>query len=310
MTTQILRFSNIDISPETRSDLFISSLRKSQRSKQIAQLLEYATFERWVVLEGNAVNDNIYLNNQSTSSAIQVYAERLYDTLKEWLIRCPNKIPTVLIDISSMSRPVMAGLITAMNEVASNRNLELKVGYTIASFSPPPKVLPPNEDIRPISESLAGWPNDTSAKTALIVALGYETGKAEGACEYFDASDTWVFIPKSPLVEYDEQVLQNNDDLIRRVSARHRAINYPVDNPAQAFGELASVISTLTSNSNPIVLPFGPKVFFIFAALLSSLYPQMGVWHVSSDNSDAADDQIGSKHVVGFCVALGPTQKL
>lgn len=308
MTMKILHFFNIDISPETKFDLFISSFTKAPRSKQIAQLLEGAIFEQWAVLEGDKEN-TLSVDSRFGPSVVPVSVEGLYGALREWLARCQNNVPTVFVDISSMSRPVMASLITAMSDFASDRQVELKIGYVIASFSPPPTTLPPNEDIRPISESLAGWPNDTSAKTALIVALGYETGKAEGACEYFDASDTWAFIPKSPLVQYDEQVLKNNDDFIRRVSARNRVINYPVDNPAQAFGELASVISILAPRSNPIVLPFGPKVFFIFAALLSFLYPQMGVWHVSSDNSDAADDQVGSKYVVGFCVALGPMQK-
>src|SRR5690606_21259442 len=138
-----------------------------------------------------------------------------------------------------------------------------------------------NEDICPVSSFFAGWPNNASATTSLIIGLGYEREKAEGACEYFDASDAWLFTPKSPITQYDEEVYINNKALIERLNRKNRILNYSVCAPAATFGELVSLILETSPKFNIVILPFGPKIFYMLSLIAATVYREIGIWNVT-----------------------------
>lgn len=189
---------------------------------------------------------------------------------------------------------------------AAARRISVVFGYVIAPFSPPADGLPPNEDIKPISDWFAGWPSDAAATTARIVGLGYQRAKAEGACEYFDASETWAYVPQSPLKAYDAVVEHNNKELLQRVKRRDRALTYSVNRPSETFGQLAATVSGLVREANPVLLPFGPKIFFAINLLVAALYRETGVWHVTDDASAPEAIQDASAYSVAFLAELGP----
>jgi hypothetical protein len=202
----------------------------------------------------------------------------------------------------------MAEVISQLLILASDREVMITVAYALAAFTPPPLSLPPNEDIRPVHERFAGWPNDSTASTALIVALGYERDKAEGACEYFDPSETWVFAPNSPIRDFDDAVFNNNKELLTRAERGHLRIDYPVDDPERAFGELVGVVSALLLRTTPLILPFGPKIFFALCLLVSYLHKEVGVWLVTGDLESIAVEHEASGHLIAFDVCFGPSQ--
>jgi hypothetical protein len=204
-----------------------------------------------------------------------------------------------------MSRSLLAEIFRNIFQNADECELLVTVMYAFAAFTPPPNDMPANADICPVLEAFAGWPDTSGASTALIVGLGYERQKAEGACEYFDPTETWVFAPRSPLTEYDVAVLDNNAELLARADRRARKIDYKVDEPERTFGQLVSTISSVRARATPVLLPFGPKLFFVISLFVSFLYPEVGVWVVTGDLVDPGEDHEASGHVVAFEAYLG-----
>jgi hypothetical protein len=158
--------------------------------------------------------------------------------------------------------------------------------------------------------SLVSWPTHPAASTSLIVGLGYEREKAEGACEYFDPNETWVFVPQSPILAYDEAVMTNNNDLIARAHRQKREQLYQVNNPSQTFGQLASLVSAIAKRENPVLLPFGPKIFFALALVVAAIYPELGVWYVTGDSNSEGVDLHASDHLVGFRFEISPLRAI
>ena len=117
-----------------------------------------------------------------------------------------------------------------------------------------------------------------------------------------------MFTPKSQISAYDEQVTANSKELIARAVRSDREIAYSVDDPEETFGELVTAESSLLSRSNPLILPFGPKIFFAISLLVSLLYKEVGVWLVTGDLAGLAVDHQASNHVIGFNFEIAPAE--
>jgi hypothetical protein len=213
---------------------------------------------------------------------------------------------TIFIDISCLSAPKMAGVFAALFNAANQRNIEVFVGYVIAAYTPPPEHLPPNNDIRPLSEEFAGWPRYPSARTSLIVGLGYEREKAEGACEYFDSNEIQVFLPISPVSDYEDAVKGNNAQLLAAALRDQRAHVYRLDDPEQTFGQLATLLATMVTRSNPVLLPFGPKLFLALCIIAAEMFRDVGVWDVASEPSSSNRNYDPSECTIAFKLELSP----
>jgi len=203
----------------------------------------------------------------------------------------------------------MATAFQAILDAGDRKMVRMDVLYVLAEYTPPPTQLPPNEDIRPINDWFAGWPTNATASTSLVVGLGYERDKASGACEYFDASETWVFVPQSAIEDYQAAVEGNNEVLLARARRRDLSATYRVERPTETFGLLASTISRIVPEMNPVLLPFGPKIFFALSLLVASVYREAGVWHVTGDSELPDVPHAPSTHAPAFRVELGPVAR-
>jgi hypothetical protein len=210
----------------------------------------------------------------------------------------------VLFDVSCIQRPAMAEVFHALVELAGIEEFELTFAYSLAAFSEPPNELSANEEIEPVHIKCSGWPSIQSAPTSLIVGLGYELHKAEGASEFLDPSDSWAFVPVSPIEDYLTVVRRNNSGLLERLEQQNRVLAYHVDQPAKTFGQLEIIISDLLRSSNPVLLPFGPKIFFAVCLLHGLRYPEIGIWHVTGENTGPIVKSTPSGIEIAFKVNL------
>ncbi|BCN08122.1 hypothetical protein RPSD_00070 [Ralstonia solanacearum] len=204
-----------------------------------------------------------------------------------------------VIDISCMSREVMARLFTWLLYMRPQVELNLYVCYSLAEYSVPPDAVSPNEYIAPVASQFAGWPA-ASQPTSLVVGLGYEPHKAEGAAEFLDASEQWLFIPNSPIEQFRVEVEKNNEGLVERARRSNRLVEYRVDDPSATYGQLELLVSDLSRRSNPVLLPFGPKLFFAIGLLQCHEHAQAGVWAVSGERTGAVVDRRPSGCIIGF----------
>lgn len=189
---------------------------------------------------------------------------------------------TLVLDISCMPREYMAELLALFSSVKT-KEIELITIYALAAFSPPSKDSVINEAIEPVHQRFAGWSTPDSRPTSLILGLGYEPDRAEGASEFFEPSDQWIFVPKSPVAEFFEKVAQNNRALLLDVGNKN-VIEYNVLNPSLTFAQLEMVVGLLLDKTNPVLLPFGPKIFFFLCLIQCLQHPKIGVWHFSNKN--------------------------
>ena len=298
MTVQLI----LDIAPEDArgADLFIFGCTSDPRGLHLLPTVGLTATQRWEI---KPMADGGERSN--SHSAIEIGVERLPDALANWA-ETFDGIPRIALDISCMSRPTMASAFQAILKASGRKKIRLDVLYVLAEYTPPPARLPPNEDIRPVNDWFAGWPTNVTASTSLVVGLGYERDKASGACEYFDASETWVFVPQSPIGDYQTTVEANNEVLLGRARRRDLSANYRVERPTETFGLLASTVSRIVPKMNPVLLPFGPKIFFALSLLVASVYREAGVWYITGDCEQPDALHVPSAHIPAFRVELWP----
>jgi hypothetical protein len=286
------------------ADLFIFGRTKDPRGQHMLSSVGMSSARRWEIRQTEEGVPDAAGTVSSTTSDIGV--EHLTTTLAKWIETCGISEPRIAIDISCMSRPTMAAAFQAVLLAAERRVVRMDVLYVLAEYTPPPKLLPPNEDIRPINDWFAGWPTNATASTSLVVGLGYERDKASGACEYFDAGETWVFVPQSAIGDYEAAVVDNNEDLLARARRRDHTVTYRVERPTETFGLLAGTVSRVVPKMNAVLLPFGPKIFFALNLLVAAVYREAGVWHVTGDSDLLDAPHAPSAYAPAFRVELGP----
>lgn len=203
----------------------------------------------------------------------------LFSRIKQVFSKIEGDI-SIFVDISCMPRLIISDLLASATCDRAGE-VELVALYSLAEYSPPTEEDIVNEAIEPVHKRFAGWSTPDTKPTSLILGLGYEVNQAEGGSEFFEPSEQWVFVPKSPIVEFFDSVEKNNSSLIFQ-SEKKKLIEYDVLNPSLTFGQLEMVVGLLAEKTNPILLPFGPKIFFFLCLVQCFNHPELGVWHFSN----------------------------
>jgi hypothetical protein len=211
--------------------------------------------------------------------------------------------PTMLVDISSLTRSRLASVIDHLSSQTSNRAFMVDFLYTLAKYDPPPQEVALNSHVGPVTPAFAGWTNDPDRGVAAVVGLGYEEDKALGAVEHVQAVEIWTYVPSSPIAEYSCALAKANQTLLEAVSRDHQ-LSYEVANPLSLYAELESLVYRLCQHRNVILFPFGPKIFALCSLLAASSYPQVAVWRVSAEGLEDATDRLASDFIFGLRVSF------
>lgn len=311
MTVSITSVGSGDSTDFASFDLVILAITGESRAWLVADRLKGVDTKVWALARRNenltAINLDEEIKGRLPLADI-VLAQSFASALSAYLGASKGCV-RIFLDVSCMTRKDMA---VAFDEIFSKErshveSVTISLGYVISKFVPPNEVGCHNEDIRPLSPRFAGWPDDPYAPTSVILGLGYEAAKAEGANEYFDSHETWVFFPESPIVEFDHEVVRNNRQMVDRAQRESRLVSYPVDRPLEAFFYLNSVVRDLSVRSNLLILPFGPKIFAAISLLVAVLNPSVGVWHATGDTDLPSDDHEASEHFVTMEISFALT---
>jgi len=227
----------------------------------------------------------------------QAIAEKLYAFGEE------NSPISILLDVSSMPRSIIASVMATIEDVAATRKIEMFVAYCLAKYTPPSEHNLVNKTVGPVHPSFTGFSIDSGLPVAAVVGLGYEKGKALGAVEYVQSSDWWVFVPTSEESRYLKKVEQHNQTILRVVGSDRR-FEYSVHSPLLTLSRLESLVSSLRSTHKTVLLPFGPKIFFFCSLLVSLVHKNCAVWHVSGERPATRADISPSAYVMclSFCL--------
>jgi hypothetical protein len=213
----------------------------------------------------------------------------------------------IFVDVSAFPRRILAAVLDAVREaVVDGARVNLTLAYRLAVFSKPSdRPAPPNRRVAPVHPNMAGWPRVPGLPVHLIVGLGYERGKALGAVEYIQPAHLSLFFPDSPEVRFANQVQARNHELLEGIR-KESVFHYPVMDPAAQLALLSSLLQAMVTTSKPILLPFGPKIFYAICLLASFRFSEVSVWHVSGEEDEPAAQVRPSSHVTFASVSLLP----
>jgi hypothetical protein len=207
----------------------------------------------------------------------------------------------LLIDISSFNRTRLAYLVDGLRKADPRLQITTDFVYSLAKYDPPREKPEVNSSLGPVIPAFAGWTDDPDKPPSLVIGLGYEFGRALGAVEYIQAADIWTFLPQSPIDEYLVAVKEMNKLLLEELRDERKII-YPLSSPAYTFSILNSLVEKLLSTSSPVLVPFGPKMFYLCCLLMGCSYEDVAIWRVSPDQREPALQRIESGEVFGIQV--------
>jgi hypothetical protein len=211
------------------------------------------------------------------------------------------------VDISSTSRLRLAVLVDEIRRV--DHPILVDFVYSVAEFTEPSPMNLGNTHVGPVTSNYAGWASEPNRPSVAIVGLGYEQDKALGAVEHTQATDVWVFEPKSSVERYSTAMEEANRILLESIPEARR-IEYVVERPFDCFVMLESLISRISLTASPVLFPFGPKIFHLSALLVSCLHPRrVAVWRVSTGGDETPVDRLSASPGCGLRVAFSPPSK-
>lgn len=213
----------------------------------------------------------------------------------------------IAIDISCFNRVRIATLVDVFRSgEIGPREVHVDFFYCLAMFSPPSTSRTANTHVSPVIPQFAGWSVDPGLPPFGVVGLGYEQNKALGALEYLQITKPIVFIPQSSIAEYETEVRSANESLLAQLDARN-ILTYRVEDPVATFITIESLLGGTTGRFNPVLLPFGPKIFFVLSVLAACVHVDTAVWRVSAGSADEPSDREPSDSVVSFSAIFAPT---
>jgi hypothetical protein len=207
----------------------------------------------------------------------------------------------IFVDVSSLSRKIISNITFLTFKYLKKGQLSLTYAYQLAKFKKPNLSTFINKEIKPVHHFFSGWPKDPTNPTSLIIGLGYERNQAEGAAEYFDSNVVWKLIPTSKEPEYLDEIRENNKYLIdANGNDSKNNVIYDLHDMSQTFGQLEILTTGLIENTNPVFLPFGPRILFALCLMLSVIHPECGVWCISENKMKSQFDEEPTEHLFGF----------
>lgn len=286
--------------PALSFDLVIIGFGRSTRHVYLLSQLGQTTATTVLATTTGPVDDQTAKRLEIQFGALVVDSLQTEATIRELAEKAASQDDTTLsvfVDVSCLSRTSMGEIFSALKEAAQAATVKLSVGYCLACYSPPPdRRNPANRKVSPVHPTFSGWTAGPYRPVDVVVALGYEKGKALGAVEYLEPSRRWIFVPNSPETKFLQAVKVHNKELTSGDVGV--PIDYEVLRPRETYFSLLSLVVGLVSEARPVLLPFGPRIFFAISLLVAMAVEEAAVWHVDGDDDNSVDAQQPTGHAV------------
>jgi hypothetical protein len=292
-------------------DLFMAAVGYEERGRYISETLRPNARSRFAAAFADR-HVHSFEENWSWFHEAGFAPEEVTDgAFPEWLRRALSSSvgeadggSRYCFDVSSLSRYRIAVIVSELLAAAGERPIEATFVYSLARFSPPVQSDAPNVHVGPVIAGFAGWPREPDRPCSLLVGLGYEHDRALGAVEYVGDGEVWAFLPTSGSREYDKALGVANEILLGQVPHSRRIV-YDVRQPYECYLKLESLTHYLVTRANPILFPFGPKIFSVCGLLVAAQYlPRVAVWRVSPGEGETPANRIANGWVVGLTIKL------
>jgi hypothetical protein len=294
-----------DGSMADRFDLFIGTLGYETRSSHLARE-GLISADRKIALAFAEEDYAAYLSNRDFLNKAQfeiiskdsgLLPQLLATSIASYPINAERDF-SILVDISSMSRPMLADIVYQLSMVERAASVDVTFVYLPAEFVKENAEHAPVAVTEPVTPDYAGWTSTPERPITAVIGLGYEHDLALGTIEYLEPTSVWAFVPTGEDRRYDDSVKQANRDL-NEMLRDERVMNYHVDAPARVHAILENLVFGLLQSSRPVLIPFGPKIFCLCCLLVARSYaPQITVWRVSGETFAKPGDRKASGKIV------------
>lgn len=218
--------------------------------------------------------------------------------------RPDSKILDVVVDISCMSRKMIALIIEAIATCDLDVEFRVQFVYAAAAFHVRHQDGAPTIVSEPVTSFFAGWTDNPNLAASMIMGLGFEYSRALGTIEDLQPSHLSLFIPIGEDERFDDKVRELNATVLSEVNPVS-ITSYRVLDPMEQVSLLYSALRGYSSDSRPIIVPLGPKVFALSSMLAALSFRETTcVWRVSPDDTAPPIDQVESGTIVFLEVAL------
>jgi hypothetical protein len=291
------------LADKEKYDLLLGTVGYEQRARFAFSKLDITAPQR-LAFGFKEQQELSYEENKTwyTNAGFEI-SEPSSDEFRKQLLSSINHLGTkrnyICVDISSMTRLRMALVVDAFRKAPGE--LVVDFVYSIAAYSPPLESFSPNTHVGAVLPSFAGWWINPQRPPVAIVGLGYEEDKALGAVEHIQVSEIWLFIPKSEIPEYSHALTTANATLLELVPQDHH-ISYRVEDPVGCFEMLEVFTSGIVRRANPVLLPFGPKIFALCCLLTATAHSTAAVWRVSPQDLEKPTERRPTGTILGIRV--------
>jgi hypothetical protein len=276
-------------------DAFISVSGYESRCTYLTDKIDLSKIDEKIVLAYTEMNN--YLHREENDQKFKELGFTFYDVSSTDITGLPaifdhlcfknsKKNLDILIDYSSMSKIWYHGILNYFSELEEMMsNVNLFFSYSPSEYA---RCQPPELSKTYIPELSA----QTALKPiALIVGLGYERGRAEELTHQLKSKVTFAFYA-DPAVDkrFVEDVLQNNQALLKKMN-KDQVVKYPIYDLNSINSSLGRLCVNMRITHQLVLAPVGPKPFTLMCFILSTRYPDIKLWEVSSSLIDNPPDR-------------------
>lgn len=304
-----------DSAPEVREfDLSIVAVGFERRCRYVVQKRALAA-KVGIGLEFGFLAEGSYQSNRA------FFAQRGYDFVSGLDTETPDLIErrvreaprsgavkSVFVDISSMSRQMIANVIIGLNAVARHEPLRIAAAYAPSKYSRSGEQAPIRA-ASPIKPALAGWSATPEKPLAAVFGLGAEQGLALGALQTLEPDKAWLFTPKGIDGRYDAAMLKANEHISDIFDVSQ--FDYDIVRPCATRGRLVHLLNSIDGYYRIVAVPFGPKIFswLTLSTVVFDERRDVGVWAFSSKESAKVVDRRAEGPIIWHVMTATPTSR-
>lgn len=210
---------------------------------------------------------------------------------------------TIFLDISAMSREMIANVILSLKTLSPGKDLSVTVAYAPSEFSGPYRPAP----IRlasPIKPVLAGWTTSPELPVGALFGLGCEPGLALGALQFLEPNKAWVFSPVGIDPRFDKALVSANEHVEDIFDVTR--FDYDIKTPSVARAKIEVLLNAVEHDFRLVIVPFGPKIFawLALSTVVFSSRTSVGVWAFSSKEHAQLIDRAADGPIIWHTIVL------
>lgn len=284
---------------ETRCQWVWSEFRPEAKLKIAAQF-------GFLTQGKHSANDD-YFSSEGFTSVVGV-GDRAANDLVEALRQfgTPPEV-SIFVDISSMSREMIANIILAVNNSFCSSAVRITAAYAPSKFVEAAESAP-IRIARPITRVLSGWSSMPEKPLGAVFGLGCEGGLALGAMQVLEPDNAWLFAPVGLDDRFIESLRNANEHIEDIFDVTRFA--YDIQSPTTLRAKYESLLNSIGDEFRLITIPFGPKLFAwtILSSLVFSGRDDVGVWTFSSAEQGHAADREAEGPIIWHTLSIAPRE--